>query len=42
MAIIVKLAGSLINLKSTQFRSAEREITPDYSPPNRVTGITGL
>lgn len=33
MAIIVKLAGSLINLKSTQFRSSEREITADYILP---------
>lgn len=40
MAIIVKLAGSLINLKSTQFHSSEHEITLDYVPPNKITGVT--
>lgn len=42
MAIIVKLAGSLINLKSTQFNRSEHEITLDYTPPHKISGITHL
>lgn len=40
--IIVKLAGSLINLKSTQFHSSEHEITLDYIPPDNITANTDL